>query len=295
MSTEKVIGESRIERPFFFAKRSTIGVGGKAKAAYYPQTEDDLCRLVARLQAENAFFVVLGNLSNVLPPDGDSDCIVVRTTDMRGVYRTQDGVYAEVGVNANALIRACQSFGLGGAEFMTGIPCTLGGALYMNAGVSGEYIDSIVKNVVVLYRGKKETLSVSECRYGYKSSVFMREPCVIVGATIALTPSTQEQIEERLTFFSQRRAHLPTGKSMGCVFKNPNGSSAGRLIEGTGLKGLRIGGAKISESHANFIVNDERATAANIKDLITVMKNAVFAQYKIRLEEEICYLPQYKI
>lgn len=123
----------------------------------------------------------------------------------------------------------------------------------------------------------------------------MREPCVIVGATLALTPSTQAQIEERLTFFSQRRAHLPTGKSMGCVFKNPNGSSAGRLIEGTGLKGFRIGGAKISERHANFIVNDERATAANIKDLITVMKNAVFAQYKIRLEEEIRYLPQYKI
>jgi UDP-N-acetylmuramate dehydrogenase len=118
----------------------------------------------------------------------------------------------------------------------------------------------------------------------------MRNGWTILGAYLRLEQCSATEIEERLQYYTQRRGHLPKGKSMGCVFKNPDGVSAGKLIEGAGLKGLRIGGAVVSDIHANFILNDKGATSQQIKTLIGIIKNAVFAQYRIKLEEEIRYL-----
>ena len=111
-----------------------------------------------------------------------------------------------------------------------------------------------------------------------------------MGVWLRLQDADGKQIEERLRFYKKRRLHLPKGKSMGCVFQNPDGDTAGRLIEGAGLKGLRLGGAVVSTTHANFILNDDAATSEQVKTLIAVVKNAVFEQYKIRLKEEIEYL-----
>jgi UDP-N-acetylmuramate dehydrogenase len=160
----------------------------------------------------------------------------------------------------------------------------------MNAGADGRYISEIVESVLVLRDEKVCLLSHKECEYAYKKSIFMENNDVILGANLRLESCTAEQIAERERYYLKRRAHLPKGKSMGCVFKNPQGISAGALIEGSGLKGLRIGGAKISNEHANFIINDKSATAKDIRTLITIAKNAVWAQYKIKLEEEIRYL-----
>jgi UDP-N-acetylmuramate dehydrogenase len=113
---------------------------------------------------------------------------------------------------------------------------------------------------------------------------------VILGAELRLTNATQAIVEENCKRYAEKRAWLPKGKSMGCVFKNPQGAVAGKLIESAGLKGLRIGGAVISKTHANFIINDNGAKSSDICALIQIIKNAVFAQYKIRLEEEIRYL-----
>ena len=118
----------------------------------------------------------------------------------------------------------------------------------------------------------------------------MDEGGVIIGATLRLKAETEEKIIERERYFAARREKLPKGKSMGCVFKNPDGVSAGELIEKSGLKGLRVGGAHVSVEHANFIINDKRATAKDVKALIAIIKNAVLSQYNVRLEEEIRYL-----
>ena len=118
----------------------------------------------------------------------------------------------------------------------------------------------------------------------------MRKNDVIVGARLKLEKTSAETVCENVLRYREKRAHLPKGKSMGCVFKNPENAIAGKLIEGAGLKGLRVGGAVVSSAHANFIINDGNATSEQIKTLIQLMKNAVFAQYKIRLEEEIRYL-----
>lgn len=278
------------ETPFEFARHATIGVGGCAEVAYCPRSEEGMQNLVNTLKQHEIPFLTLGNMSNVLPPDGNLNKAIVRTNGLRDMYLQQDGLYASAGVTSGAFLRACKAMGLGGMEFLTGIPCTIGGALYMNAGANGEYVSTYVKNVKVLYRGRVEILPVFACEYAYKSSVFMREDMLILGATFHLQNVLASDIENRLRFYANKRAHLPTGKSMGCVFKNPQGESAGRRIDGAGLKGLRIGGARISPQHANFIINENGATSADIKSLITVMKNAVFAQYNIRLEEEIRYI-----
>lgn len=277
------------EKRFDFSLRSTVGVGGIAPMAVYPDTEEKLVKLLRNFENEGVSYHVLGNLSNVLPPDGVSKRVVVCTKLLKGIS-VEKGFYAEAGVVSGALISAMKTYELSGAEFLSGIPCTLGGALYMNAGVAGFYLSDIVESVRVYRRGEVIELSQKDCGYGYKTSVFMQNGDVILGARLCLRSASESEITANLKAFKERRQHLPKGKSMGCVFKNPQGYTAGKLIEGAGLKGLRMGDAYVSLEHANFIINDKNATAKQIKGLIGLIKNAVYAQYKIKLEEEIRYL-----
>lgn len=278
------------QAPFDFSKHSTIGCGGMAEIAFYPRSVAETVDLVKKLDRDGVSYRVLGNLSNVLPTDKTSERAVIRLKELREITKTQTGVFAYAGASMGTLLTACKNYGKSGVEFLIGIPCTLGGALYMNAGVRGYYIGDIVESVYVLRDGETRLIPVSECGYAYKKSVFMQNNDIILGASLRLKDGTKAEIEERERAFVARRAHLPKGRSMGCVFKNPVGVFAGELIERSGLKGMRIGGAKISEIHGNFILNEDGATSAEIKDLIMLIKNAVFAQYGVRLEEEIRYL-----
>lgn len=277
------------ESPFSFTKHSSIGCGGMAKAVFYPKNVIELCKLVDCLKKDGIGYYVLGNLTNVLPPDGDSDRVIIRTKNLNGILFSKE-IFVYAGVTSGAFLQACKRNGKTGGEFLCGVPCTIGGALYMNAGADGRYINEIVENVLVYNDGKTRVVSLDECQYSYKHSVFMENGDVILGATLRLKDGTSEEIEERKRYYTERRAHLPTGKSMGCVFKNPDNRSAGELIEKSGLKGMRVGGAVVSEKHANFILNDNNATPTDIKSLIMLIKNAVFAQYGVALQEEIRYL-----
>jgi UDP-N-acetylmuramate dehydrogenase len=277
------------EENYDFAKNSTIGVGGISPLAVFPNTLQQAVCLLDFFRKENQPFYPLGNLSNILPTDGVSKRLVFSTKKLNTVSQ-EKGLFVEAGVTSGALLSFCKQRALTGAEFLFGIPCTLGGALYMNAGVSGKYISEIVESVTAYIDGKVETLSVEDCNYAYKQSVFMQTDGVILGARLRLKVATSEDVSRKIADYAERRLHLPKGKSMGCVFKNPPDVSAGKLVEGAGLKGMRLGGAVVSKEHANFIINDKKATAKDIKSLILLIKNAVFAQYKIRLEEEIRYL-----
>ncbi len=277
------------ETPFSFSNNSSIGCGGLAKVVYYPQSVVELCTLIDCLKKDGVGYYVLGNLTNVLPPDWDSDSVIIRTRNLNGILFSRE-IFVYAGVTSGAFLQACKRNRKTGGEFLCGVPCTIGGALYMNAGADGHYINEIVESVLVYNDGKTRIVPLDECQYSYKHSVFMENGDVILGATLRLQDGALEEIEERKRYYIERRAHLPTGKSMGCVFKNPDNRSAGELIEKSGLKGMRIGGAVVSEKHANFILNDNNATSADIKGLITLIKNAVFAQYGIVLQEEIRYL-----
>ena len=278
------------EMPFDFAKHSSIGCGGSAKLAFYPKTIEECCRLLGCLQQDKIEYTLIGNLSNVLPAENIKK-VLINTKKMSAIRIIKENkIFAEAGVMSGKLLAFARNTGLGGLEFLIGIPCTLGGALYMNAGVSGRYISERVESVLVYREGAKVEIPVAECEYAYKHSLFMRTGESILGATLRLTKTTLGEIKKAEAFYRDRRAHLPKGKSMGCVFKNPDGVSAGALIERADLKGLRIGGAYVSEEHANFIINDGTATPKEIFQLIQTVKKAVYQKSGILLEEEIRYL-----
>lgn len=277
------------EENFDFSRRSSIGCGGTAKLAFYPKTVEEWVRLVDCLENCSIPYRVVGVLTNVLPKDGQTDVVYLSTAKFRGV-KAGEKPFAFAGTTGGELLKFCEKQGLTGAEFLAGIPCTVGGVAYMNAGVQGRYAESIVESVLFYGDGSICSIPLAECGYAYKTSVFMQKRGVILGVRLRLSKGEGDEIEGEKRRYLERRKHLPKGRSMGCVFKNPPSLVAGKLIEGAGLKGLRIGGAVVSEEHANFIINDKNATAKDIKELIMLIKNAVFAQYKVRLEEEIRYL-----
>lgn len=282
-------GQFFYKQPFNFSTHSTIGVGGFAPIAFYPSTEKELLSLLLKLSEEDREYVVVGNLSNLLPPDNGLEKAVICT---KRLVDSQMGkrCYLSAGISAGALLRICRYAKKSGGEFLTGIPCTLGGALYMNAGVCGKYIAELVEEVRVVREGEIIWLSQTECEYAYKKSVFMRNKDIILGARLSFTDSDEKRIQILQKEYAQRRVGLPKGKSMGCIFKNPSDKSAGAYIEQCGLKGVRIGGAHIAREHANFIINDGNATEKDIRALIALMKEKVLLEHGIRLEEEIGYL-----
>ena len=277
------------ERPFHFTKHSTIGCGGFAETAYYPKDEREVLSLLSAFR-EN--WLAVGNLSNVLTADEGTKRTVICTKKMTEIRETDDGVFLSAGVTSGMLLRYMQETGCGGAEFFAGIPCTVGGMLYMNGGAGGKYIAEITKSVRILRDGKIIDLPVGMCEYSYKNSLFMCTDDFILGGIFRLEKSDKDKVKGEIRRHLQKRAHLPKGKSMGCVFKNPQDVSAGALIEQAGLKGVRVGGAKVSELHANFILNDQNASSADICTLIQEIKNAVYSKFGVALEEEIRYIKE---
>jgi UDP-N-acetylmuramate dehydrogenase len=270
-----------------FKRGSTIGVGGVGKAVF-PRSFTELIEVIDGCKQRGIPFRVLGALSNVLPPETDEKTLYVVTRKIKGITMG-DAPLVHAGVTSGELLRACKFHGKGGVEFLTGIPCTVGGAAYMNAGVSGRYFSEIVRSVIVYENGELKTYSKEECGYSYKNSRFMQGG-IIFAAVLDLYDCAPQEIERRISMYEQRRKHLPKGRSMGCVFKNPTDVSAGELIEKAGLKGMRIGGAVVSEQHANFIINEKGATVADVKTLIEKIKQEVLRQFGITLTEEIQYL-----
>lgn len=277
------------ERNFDFAKRSSIQCGGKAPIAFYPKTEMQLIALLRRLERDGIPYRIAGNLTNVLPPKGMAEFVVISTKRLRELFRTKNGLFVAAGVSSHQLLSACRDVGLSGVEFLFGVPCTLGGALFMNAGAAGRYLAEHIETVRVYRDGKVSVLPVEKCGYAYKTSAFMDGNTAILGANLSLAVSTSQTVSAHMQSYLQRRAHLPKGHSMGCIFKNPAGKSAGALIDGCGCKGWRVGGAFVSELHANFIINDGSATVDDVQKLILLIKNKVWEEFSIHLEEEIRY------
>lgn len=277
------------ERDFDLAKHSYIGCGGIAPGVFYPSSAEELASLLKKLKQDGVAYYVLGNLSNVLPSDSGTEKVIIRLQKMNGIF-CSEGVFAYAGAVSGAFLRACKAAGLSGGEFLYGIPCTIGGALYMNAGASGRYISEIVESVLVCRDGELRLLSLQECAYAYKDSAFMKNGDVIVGGSFRLKKASLAEIEREMQYYAQKRAHLPKGKSMGCTFKNPIGAYAGDLIERCGLKGFQIGGARISQTHANFIINENQGTAKDVRAIIETIKASVKEKFGVELQEEIRYL-----
>ena len=279
----------KTERNFSFAKHTTIGVGGDAAVAVYPASTEEAAELLAVLRREKIPYCFLGAGANVLPRDGQFEGAVVRFTRIDGLYADGNLLYAGAGVTGGALCRFAAARLLGGVEFLTGIPMTVGGATAMNAGVREGHMSDVILRVVGVEEGKIRTFSASDCAFREKDSVFLGG-IAVTGVYLGVKESVAEQIARESCYFRTRRAALPKGRSMGCVFVNPQGESAGRLIEQCGLKDARIGGAYISELHANFILSDGKS-AEDVARLIDLAARTVKEKTGIALREEIRRLP----
>ncbi|MCF6235222.1 MAG: UDP-N-acetylmuramate dehydrogenase [Gammaproteobacteria bacterium] len=281
-------GQLLIEEPM--SRHTSWRVGGMAENFYIPADIDDLVLFLEQLPAgENLFWFGLG--SNLLVRDGGIKGTVICMTGVLNTIRKTDALHVDVGAGASCakLARFCVKSGLTGAEFLAGIPGTMGGALTMNAGAFGGEIWPLVEQVEVINRfGKRVWRSSDEYRYSYRH-VEGPENEWFIAARLKLKIGDSALAMVRIKkLLEQRNAAQPIGlPSCGSVFRNPDNDHAGRLIEMCGLKGHSLGGAMVSDKHANFIINKGHATAADIESLINLIVTTVEKQCDVRLKTEV--------
>ena len=272
------------------SRHTSWHVGGPAEVFFSPRDRADLAAFLRTLPSETPVrFVGLG--SNLLVRDGGLSGVVVETSGaLERLERLSETlVYCEAGVACARLARQCVKWGLGPAEYLAGIPGTLGGALAMNAGAfGGETWEHVVGVETMDRRGVEHTRVPAEYGIGYRSVRAPVEDEAFIAAKLQFEHRPDASDAEMRALLERRKASQPIGEwSCGSVFTNPPGDHAARLIEASGLKGARIGGARVSDKHANFIVNDGTATAADIERLIAKVQSEVERLHGVRLLPEV--------
>ena len=282
----------RSEQAVPLSEYSTFRIGGSAKTAVFPKSREELLLTVGILTDAREKFVLVGRGSNLLFSDEDFDGAVIFTTDWKEIKCVGRTLTVSAGASLAAVACAARDASLGGAEFLHGIPGTVGGAVFMNAGAFGGEIAHICKasEYFDVKEGRIVRLEGDAQTFGTRSSFYSaRTDAVILGAELELIPSSPDEIRERMRDFAdRRRASQPLEyPSAGSVFKRPVGHYAGKLIEDCGLKGYAIGGAMVSEKHAGFAVNLGNATATEVRSLLDSVSQIVFEKSGIRLEPEV--------
>jgi UDP-N-acetylmuramate dehydrogenase len=285
------------------SRYTTSRLGGPADVLIEANSADDLKQIVIAARKASLSLFILGGGANVLVSDIGVRGLTIINKAKRIEFRDNGLVWCEAGTILPTLARECIAHGLGGLEWALGVPGTIGGAVVGNAGAHGSDIAAnLVSATILNERNEVVEWSKDYFQYEYRSSRIKRSQksevrmqnaaratqYVVLAATFQLTIEDQLALEQKAAEFTEyRRRTQPTGASIGSMFKNPEGNSAGRLIEQAGLKGTTIGGAEISSIHANFFVNRGGATASNVKALIDLARQRVKEKFGVELELEI--------
>ncbi len=282
--------------PFEFAREryplaphTLYRIGGPARLAMFPRSGEEVEAAYQWLTTNKMPFIVLGGGSNVLIDDRGYPGCALFTTELRhveslGEHRRLVGAGVALGDMVRDILLPNNYVGVGA---LTGIPGTVGGALFMNAGTVNGSICQFAQTVRLLTPGGPSTVTMTPDLYAYRGQTFCGADTVIVEGVFHFTASEKDETETYRHYQERRRNTQPQGWCCGSVFKNPEGDHAGRLIEAAGLKGLRHGGAVISDKHANFIMNENNATFSDILYLINHIKRAVAARFDVELREEV--------
>ena len=281
----------RVEENVSLSKYTTYRVGGTALALVYPKSVKKLVSLIKLLNGSKIKYKVIGNGSNLLFSDKNFNGVIIKLTELANItFLSYNKIRVEAGYSLPKLSLLVAKKGLAGLEFASGIPGTVGGAIFMNAGAYKSDMGYIVQSVRVLTPDCKIiTFENREMDFHYRSSFLQKHPeYICLDAVIKLKKGDKELLDEVI---KERRARRIESQpleypSAGSVFRNPEGNFAGKLIEDLGLKGYRIGGAMVSEKHANFIINYDNATSADIKNLIDYVHDRVMDEYNIDLKIE---------
>ena len=269
---------------------TSFRIGGPASLLAIPYGEQSLAELLVRIKRQKLIYYILGNGSNLLAQDRGFKGVVIKITKgFKKISRDKNRLTVDSGYSLPALVDYCAKEGLAGLEWAVGIPGSLGGALVMNAGAyGGQMADSVKKVWGFTPDGKKLKLSPKQINFAYRQAHYPKG-FVITGAELELKPGRRSTIEKAMRlYFSKRKKNQPLSlPSAGCIFKNPQGDSAKRLIAVAGMKGQKLGGAAVSVKHANFIVNQGGATAAEVLALIKTIQQQAYQKLGIRLVPEV--------
>lgn len=289
----KVLGEDRVKINEPMAKHTTFKIGGPADLFYEAKTESEIIKAVLLSRKYEVPYFILGGGSNLLVSDrGFRGLIIKINNDNLKVTPLKDGAYrinTGAGIKLSALVSAALTYSLTGLEFLVGIPGLLGGAVRGNAGAWGMGIGDVLEKIKIFDKtGRVGWISKNDCRFGYRQSRFKKSGDVILEAAFVLEKRPKAEIKKKITEFMAKRINQPKQSSAGCVFINPKPQAAGELIDRCELKDVISGDAQISGVHANFIVNLDKAKAADVIKLIALAKKKVKEKFGIALQEEIC-------
>ena len=274
------------------AKHTSFRIGGPVEVMAFPKSHEELSAVLKAAKALDIKPAILGAGTNILAPDEGLKGLIICIKDcldgMVQLDATRIRVASGVTMTRAALFAA--GLGLGGLEFAHGIPGTVGGGVYMNAGAYGGEICQVCESVEVMDReGNISTVACNCMDFAYRHSILEDSNLIVLSAVFALEPKPQEEIREKMAeLMAKRKNSQPLDlPSAGSAFKRPIGGYAAALIDQAGLKGFRIGGAGVSTKHAGFVVNNDNATAADVKEVLRQVSDKVFAQTGIRLEPEV--------
>ncbi len=276
------------------SRHTSFHIGGPADAIALPQNENELRLLLLKAKASQTPVTLIGNGSNLLVRDKGIRGLVIKLGNLLDDVKVSGSMITfGSGVSLAMAAKKAASLGLSGLEFAVGIPGSIGGATYMNAGAyDGEMSKVIVSVRVMNADGQVKELTAAEMDFSYRHTAIQGSGWIVTAVTVALQPGDTSLIAAKMTDFSQRRISkqpldLP---SAGSMFKRPSGYFVGTLIEQSGLKGYTVGGAQISHKHAGFVVNIGGATAADVLQLIADVQDKVYAAHHVRLEPEVLVL-----
>lgn len=272
-------------------KHTSFRIGGPADYFCVPSNVEELKEALTFAWEHRLPVAVIGAGTNLLALDKGFRGLVIKLAGGLNQIRGRGRIlHAGSGVLLSRLLNKAAQRGLGGLEFLAGIPGTVGGAVVMNAGAWGKEISKYLDRVVVVDQsGKEKIIKKERLAFGYRKSILQKGKYIVVEVVFKLRRSKKKRIKDKMReFLKRRRETQPLGiPNAGSIFKNPKGRFAGKLLEEAGCKGMRVGDAQVSDKHANFIVNLGEAKAHDVIKLITRMQSLVFRKFKVRLEPEI--------
>ncbi len=276
------------------SRRTTFRVGGTVSLFAEPKGIEAFVWAVRELQRLKLDYMIVGNGSNLLFSERPHDMVVLGTARLDSVRISGDSLISGAGVLLSRLGSAALEAGLTGLEFAHGIPGSLGGGIYMNAGAYGGELRDVVEAVTYLDGGGAlRTVSGTECGFSYRHSRFEGTKDTILSATLRLRPGDPGEIRARMDDLSRRRREKQplNYPSAGSTFKRPEGAYAAQLIDEAGLRGLTVGGAQVSDKHAGFIINRGNATFEDIVSLMDTVRSRVYLTSGVLLEPEVRIIP----
>ena len=275
------------------SRHTTFGVGGPVAEFVVPESADELVQVLRVCREAGVEFFVLGKGSDLLVSDEGFDGVVISLDALVGVRHDGERLVCEAGASLPYVARRALYAGLSGFEFACGIPGSIGGACFMNAGAYDGCMADVLESVeVITPSGEFVTLGHDELDMGYRKSRVRTEGLVVLRATLGLTPCDRAEIRAKMDDYTKRRKDKQPLEyhSAGSTFKRPEGYFAGKLIMDAGLKGYQVGGAAVSTKHAGFVVNLGDATAADVRAVIAHVQDEVERQFGVRLEPEVRFL-----